>query len=133
MDLSVVRQFRTVTNLNLEMNDDANVISWEYPTVAERSFVKGDYPAYGCMVYNDGVADYQNGWFSFDLDMPGVYNYLSTIPFVFGGDYCPLDGNVHATYNDNNWYVINPETGEIVDQGYLGIFSEIVRGIIPQI
>lgn len=114
--------FETVTNLNLEMNDDANVISWEYPTVAERSFVKGDYPAYGCMVYNDGVADYQNGWFSFDLDMPGVYNYLSTIPFVFGGDYCPLDGNVHATYNDNNWYVINPETGEIVDQGYLGIF-----------
>lgn len=113
--------FETVANLNMEMNDDANVISWEYPTAAERSFVKGDYPAYGCMVYNDGVAEYQNGWFSFDLDNPGIYDYISTVPFVFGGDYCPLDGNVHATYEDN-WYVINPETGGILDQGSLNIY-----------
>ena len=114
--------FKGVTELNMEMNEDANVISWSYPSVEERSIMSGIYPAYACRLYNGDNSNNPNGWYSFELDNPGTNNLISTVPYVFGGDYCPLDGYVHATYNDNNWYIISAETGEILDQGSLGIY-----------
>lgn len=113
--------FEAVANLNMEMNDTANIISWSYPVLEERSIMTGGYPAYACRLSNWDNYDNPNGWFSFDLDNPETNNLISTNPYVFGGDYCPLDGYVHATYN-NNWYVINPETGGILDQGSLNIY-----------
>lgn len=113
--------FEGVIELNMEMNDTANIISWSYPVLEERSIMTGGYPAYACRLSNWDNYDNPNGWFSFDLDNPETNNLISTNPYVFGGDYCPLDGYVHATYN-NNWYVINPETGGILDQGSLNIY-----------
>ena len=114
--------FETVTELNMNMDDNANVISWAYPTVEERSIMTGSYPAYALRLWNGDNSNNPNGWFSFELDSPEVNNLISTNPYFYGGDYCPLDGYVHATDYNYNWYVMDPETAEIINQGYLGTY-----------
>ena len=114
--------FEVVTELNMDMNDTANIISWTYPTIEERSIMTGSYPAYACRLYNGDNYDNPEGWCSINLDSPEISNLISTNPYVYGGDYCPLDGYVHATDYNYNWFVIEPETGEILDQGYLGVY-----------
>lgn len=118
----VCDNFETVTELNMEIGDNANVISWTYPIIEERSILTGSYPAYGCRLYNGDNYDNPEGWCSINLDAPEISNLISTNPYVYGGDYCPLDGYVHATDYNYNWFVIDPETGEILDQGYLGVY-----------
>lgn len=113
--------FEGVTDLNMEIGETANVLTWSYPTVEQRSILNGGYPAYGCRLYSDN-SNNPNGWFSFDPDTPGTNTLISTNPRVYGGDYCPLDGYVHATYSNYQWYVIKLETGEIIDQGDLGVY-----------
>lgn len=114
--------FEVVTELNMDMNDTANVISWTYPTVEERSIMTGSYPAYALRLWNGDNSNNPIGWLSFDVESPETNNLINSNPYFYGGDYCPLDGYVHATNYDNNWYVMDPETGNILDQGSLGIY-----------
>jgi subtilisin family serine protease len=113
--------FEGVTDLNLEMNDTANIISWSYPVLEERSIMTGGYPAYALRRWNGDNSNNPTGWYSFDLNSLEIINLINSNLSFYGGDYCPLDGYVHSINNSGDWFVINPETGEIIDQGYLGI------------
>ena len=106
--------FETVTELNLEMNSDANVLSWTYPAVDNRS----SYQAYVC---NNGGGAYAYGWLSFDIDNPSNISVSNSSSRFFGGDYCGADGYVYSSYNQN-WYKVNSNTGEIVESGSSGLY-----------
>ncbi len=114
--------FEGVTDLNMEMSESGNVISWTYPMVEERSILTGDYPAYACRYWNGDNSNNPTGWFSFDLDTPEINNLINPDPRFYGGDYCPLDGYVHSTNNNYNWIILDPETGEVLDQGSLDVY-----------
>lgn len=97
------------------------VVSWEYP---EESGAKSGAAilgniAYACNAYGGTLP---TGWMSYDLDTPTTGTGINGGLSVFGGDYCPLDQMVYATYNDNSWKKFDPETGVVADQGYLGMF-----------
>ena len=75
--------------------------------------------AYACNAYGGSLP---TGWMSYDLDTPTTGTSINGGLQVFGGDYCPLDQMVYATYNDNTWKKFDPTTGAVADQGNLGMF-----------
>lgn len=108
--------FETVTELNMEIGDNANVISWTYPTIETRA--NGQMGE--AFVSNRGGGSYPNGWYSFDLNNIDDYqNSINSNLGLYGGDYCGLDGYVYGT-SDDYWYKVDPTTGEIIESGYLG-------------
>ena len=74
--------------------------------------------AYACNAYG---GTNPTGWIGYDLDTPGAGTSLNSGVSVFGGSMA-ADGYVYATYNDNNWYKIEPTTGTVVESGSLGMF-----------
>lgn len=109
--------FEVVTELNMEINEHENVISWTYPVVENRSIVTNTDYAY---VANNGGGNYAYGWLGFDIDDPSNNSSLNTNLRLYGGDYCGMDGYVYGT-NGSYWYKLDFQTGEIVEQDYLGM------------
>lgn len=109
--------FEGVIELNMEMNTNNNVISWTYPVVENRSIMTDDYYAFVC---NNSGGNIPYGWNGFDVDDVANTVSLNANLHLYGGDYCGSDGYIHATYN-NYWYTVDPQTGEVIDSGYLGI------------
>ena len=75
--------------------------------------------AYACNAYG---GTNPTGWITFDVDNAGAGSVLNGGLTVFGGDYCPVDHLVYATYNDNSWKAFDPTTGAIANQGMLSDF-----------
>lgn len=110
--------FEGVTDLNLEIGETANVLTWSYPTVETRS--NGQMGE--AFVCNWSGGNYPYGWYSFNPnDINEYQNSINSNIRIHGGDYCPLDGYVYGTNDNSSWFKIDPMTGEIVEEGYLGI------------
>ena len=75
--------------------------------------------AYACNAYG---GTNPTGWITFDVDNAGAGSVLNGGLTVFGGDYCPVDHLVYATYNDNSWKAFDPTTGVVANQGMLSDF-----------
>lgn len=107
-------RFEGVSELNMEMGGENNVISWTYP---ETGHDDDEIPntVFACSYYSPS-------WISYSIDNPQTVGVLSNNIQLYGGDYCGADGYVHATYNNNKWYKIAPSTGTIVEQGSLGMY-----------
>lgn len=110
--------FEGVSEMNFEMNSENNVISWAYPEIENNAAITNT--AFACSYYASG--NNPTSWISYGIDNPQAISVLNSNIQVYGGDYCGADGYVHATYNNNNWYKINPSTGTIVEQGPLGMY-----------
>lgn len=108
--------FAEVDGLDLEMNSESNTLSWTYPNLSNNG--SNVSTAFACHYSTSGSNP--TSWISYNLDNPQNANVLHDNVQVYGGDYCGADGFVHATYSNNNWYVIDPTTGTIVGQGSLG-------------
>lgn len=108
--------FAEVDELDLEMNSESNTLSWTYPNLNNNG--SNVTTAFACYYSTSG--NHPTSWISYDLTTPQSTNVLNGNVQVYGGDYCGADGFVHATYSNNNWYVIEPTTGAIVGQGSLG-------------
>ena len=87
------------------------------PMPAVPGMTRGNF-AYACNAYGGSNP---TGWIKYDIDAPTAGTSLNSGVSVFGGDLA-ADGYVYATYNDNNWYKIDPLTGSIVSSGSLGMF-----------
>lgn len=110
--------FEGVSEMNFEMNSENNVISWAYPEIEANTATTGTVFACSYDTYNNNPTS----WISYSIDNPQAISVLNSNIQVYGGDYCGADGYVHATYNNNNWYKIDPNTGTIVEQGPLGMY-----------
>ena len=114
--------FESVSELNFEMNAENNVLTWSYPEV--ESTASNTSTAFACN-YDSYYYDTPIGWISYSIDNPKAISLLNGNISVYGGDYCGVDGYVHATSNsgyNSNWYKIDPFTGVIVEQGPMDMY-----------
>lgn len=108
--------FAKLDDIGFDMSSAGNKLSWTYPNIDINS--SNVSTAFACS-YNTYGSN-PTSWISYSLDNPQSTTVLNNSIQVYGGDYCGADGYVHATYNNNYWYKIDPATGIIVEQGSLG-------------